>query len=664
MQCVRSTLTDVRAASPVDRDGPATALQLADGATAAGDVDGAVAHLSAAVRALTAAGDSRQAAMTCARLGDVFANMLGNKVAARPWFMRAMRLVEDEPPCLEQGYAAVAAMGCDVDDPAVLRDRAALALDRARRFGDVDLEVKALADGGLADVQAGRVAEGMAMIDEAMALACGGGTNDAGVIAKSVCSFFTACYFTADFERVEVWNRSLRQRGLLGAAPGPQAFLSSHCDSVQGTLLCHLGRWSEAEIVLTRAFAELEAVMPGAAWHPPIALAELRILQGRLTEAEALLLGRDDHIQALLPTARLHLARGDFDLARATATRGLRMMGDDRVRAAALLGVLVEAELGRGDVARAAQASAELDVRTRGLGLPALGADAARLRARVSAAQGHVADGVAALQEGLDDLAAVDLPLLRASLHLDLARLHDTAGDRAEAVVEARAAAALLVRLDVIVAADDATMLRRLGVEAASRPVAVGCRVATLQRDGVWWTAGCGETTVRVRDTKGLRYLAELVAHPATERHALDLVDLVEGVSDAGVDRRRLGDAGARLDAQSRDAYRRRVAELRDEVEDALAVEDDDRAAARQAELDGLVAELARAFGLGGRDRRAASAAERARLNVTRALRAALAKLSDALPDAGAVLDRRVRTGLFCAYEPHPDDEAIWSVQP
>jgi len=653
----------VGVASAVDGDDPAAPLQLADEAMAAGDVDRAVAHLSAAVRALTAAGDNRQAATTCARLGDVFANWLGNKVAARPWFTRAMRLIENEPPCPEQGYAAVAPMGCDVDDPAVLIDRAALALDRARRFGDVDLETKALADGGLGHVQAGRVAEGMAMIDEAMALACGGGTKDAGMIGKAVCSFFTACYYTADFERVEVWSRALRQRGVIGSASVPQAFLSSHCRSVQGTLLCHLGRWGEAEDLLRRTSAEFEEVMPGGAWHPPIALAELRILQGRLAEAEALLLGRDDHIQALLPTARLHLARGDFDLACATARRGLRLMGDDRVRAAALLGVLVEAELSRGDVNQAAVASAELDMRTRGLNLAALGADAARQRARVSAAQGNTAAAVAALQEGLDDVATADLPLLKMSLYLDLARLHETAGDHAEAVVEARAAAALLARLDVVVRASDAAMLRRLGVEAVARRVRVGCRVATLSPDGVWWTAECGDTVVRLHDTKGLRYLAELVGHPGTERHALDLVDLVEGVSDIGIDRRRLGDAGPLLDAQSRAAYRHRVAELRDDVEDALAVEDDDRAAKLQAELDSLVGELARAVGLGGRGRKASSVAEKARLNVTRAMRAALTKLTEALPAPGAVLDRRVRTGLFCCYEPHPDDETIWSVQ-
>ena len=250
-------------------------------------------------------------------------------------------------------------------------------------------------------------------------------------------------------------------------------------------------------------------------------------------------------------------------------------------------------------------------------------------------------------------------------MHLDLARLHEAAGDTAAAVVEARAASAMLAGLDIVVAADDATLLARLGVGLAQRqPVAV-CRVATLTQDGSWWTAGCGETSVRLRATLGLRYLAELLARPGVERHALDLVDRVEGVATAGtgVDRRLLGDAGALLDRASRDAYRHRVEELRSEVEDALAREDDDRAAKVQAELDAVVAELARAFGLGGRERRASSAAEKARLNVTRALRSAVAKIVEALPEPGAVLDRRVRTGLFCAYDPHPDDEVVWSVQ-
>ncbi|GIU87393.1 MAG: hypothetical protein KatS3mg009_1908 [Acidimicrobiia bacterium] len=141
-------------------------------------------RFSAAIRAFHAAGDPRGEAVACARLGELFEIVLSNRVAARPWFERAQRLLADEEPCVEQGWVAVAPMGCDVDDPAVLEERAALALDRARRFRDADLEVKALADGGLARVQAGNVTDGMAMIDEAMALACGGAAGDVEVLGE------------------------------------------------------------------------------------------------------------------------------------------------------------------------------------------------------------------------------------------------------------------------------------------------------------------------------------------------------------------------------------------------------------------------------------------------------------------------------------------------
>ena len=93
---------------------------------------------------------------------------------------------------------------------------------------------------------------------------------------------------------------------------------------MQATLLVELGRWTEAEAVLTRAKADFDAVMHVPSWHPDVALADLRIRQGRLAEAEVLLLGKDQAIDGLLPAARLHLARGDNDLARAMALRGLR----------------------------------------------------------------------------------------------------------------------------------------------------------------------------------------------------------------------------------------------------------------------------------------------------------------------------------------------------
>jgi hypothetical protein len=636
------------------------ALELADEATARADVESAVAHLSGAVRGFTAADDKRRAAMACVRLGDTLANAMGNLTASRAWFARARRLVETEPPCLEQGWVAVAAMGCDVDDPAELQAAAELALDRARRFGDVNLETKALADAGLAHVQAGRVREGMALLDEAMALACGP-ADDTSTAAKSVCSFFTACYFTADFDRAGSWTDLLRRHGLVSLAPGPTVFLSSHCDSVQAALLVELGRWTEAEGLLSRAKASFEAAMHMPSWHPDIALADLRVRQGRLAEAEALLLGKDQAVHALLPAARLHLARGDHDLARAAALRGLRVIGDDRLRAVELLTVLVDAELARGDMGAAAAASADLNARTRGVDLPALQARAAAARARALAAADDAEGAISELEAAVDRLDAAQLPWLRATLLLDLARLRDRSGDRAAATLDAQAAAAVLGRLDVVLVADDASLVERLG---GSPSIAGTAETAALGRDGKWWVASSGGSSVRMADTKGLRYLAELVARPGVERHALDLVDRVEGPAPVGgPDRRALGDAGEALDARARAAYRHRVEQLRAEADEALASGRLDTAEAKQAELDQLVAQLAQAFGLGGRQRRAASAAERARLNVTRALRAAVAKLVDAMPSAGEVLDRRIRTGVYCAYEPDPADKLRWIVQ-
>jgi len=637
------------------------ALELADEAWARFDVDAVIAHLSTAIRGFTAADDKRRAAMACVQLGEMFANGLGNLTASRAWFSRARRLVENEPPCIEQGWVAVAAMGCDVDDPAELLAAAELALDRARRFGDLNLETKALADAGLAHVQAGRVAEGMALLDEAMALACGP-ADDTATAAKSACSFFTACYFTADFERAGSWTDLLRQHGLMGPERGEPVFLAGHCDSVQATLLMELGQWSEAEAVLVQAKTNFETAMQATSWHPDIALADLRIRQGRYTDAEALLLGKDQALQALLPAARLHLARGDHDLARAAALRGLRVIGEDQLRAAELLTVLVDAQLAQGEIDEATATCAELTRRVSGLDISPLRARAAAARARVLARAGDVGQAIALLETNVDQLDTQKLPWLRAALLIELARLRDNAGDNAGATLDAKAASAALAALDVVATPDDIALLERLGQSSATGRSAAP--TAELASAGKWWIASFGGTSVRLPDTKGLRYLAELLARPGAERHVLDLVDRVEGVAPSGgVDRRALGDAGAVLDAQARLAYRHRVEHLRAEADDAIASGRLETAEACQAELDQLVSQLAQAYGLGGRERRSASAAERARLNVTRALRSAISRLVETVPEAAAVLDPRVRTGLYCAYSPATDDEVRWIVQ-
>jgi hypothetical protein len=196
------------------------------------------------------------------------------------------------------------------------------------------------------------------------------------------------------------------------------------------------------------------------------------------------------------------------------------------------------------------------------------------------------------------------------------------------------------------------------------RPVA---SFDVFRREGDYWSVSFDGHTVRVRDLKGMRYLARLLADPGREYHVLDLVAAETG-SDAQVDSSRaaglpraaLGDAGEGLDAQAKDAYRRRLTEIEDDLEQARAIGDAERAAQADAERDFLVQELGRAFGLGGRDRRAASASERARAAVTRAVRQAMTRIAEHHPQLGQHLSRTIRTGTYCAYVPDPRAPTDW----
>jgi hypothetical protein len=122
-----------------------------------------------------------------------------------------------------------------------------------------------------------------------------------------------------------------------------------------------------------------------------------------------------------------------------------------------------------------------------------------------------------------------------------------------------------------------------------------------------------------------------------------------------------LGDAGEILDERAKTAYRRRLAEIEEDIEQARALDDTDREAQADAERAFLVRELASAVGLGGRDRRAASDSERARSGVTRAVRQAIARIGEHHPQLGEHLTRSIRTGTYCAYVPDPNTPATWA---
>ena len=116
------------------------------------------------------------------------------------------------------------------------------------------------------------------------------------------------------------------------------------------------------------------------------------------------------------------------------------------------------------------------------------------------------------------------------------------------------------------------------------------------------------------------------------------------------------------LDAQAKAAYKRRLEDLRESLDEATRFNDLERAARTRAEMEFLTRELARAVGLRGRDRPASSPAERARLNVTRAIKAVVKRISQQHPLLGRYLDTTIKTGSFCSYTPDPRIQIRWEL--
>jgi eukaryotic-like serine/threonine-protein kinase len=206
---------------------------------------------------------------------------------------------------------------------------------------------------------------------------------------------------------------------------------------------------------------------------------------------------------------------------------------------------------------------------------------------------------------------------------------------------------------------------------AAAQPAAG----AVFRREGDVWTLAYQGELARLRDARGLGYLACLLGRPGQEVHVLELVAAVQGPAagtppdrrrsdalQAGLTPSRLDDTVPLLDAQAREAYRRRLGELEDDLEQARSWADPERAARAEAEIDALVDELARAAGLGGRDRAAPSPAERARVSVTKAIRNALKTIARHSPALGDHLAASVHTGRFCSYAPPGEAPPAWSL--
>jgi tetratricopeptide (TPR) repeat protein len=186
-------------------------------------------------------------------------------------------------------------------------------------------------------------------------------------------------------------------------------------------------------------------------------------------------------------------------------------------------------------------------------------------------------------------------------------------------------------------------------------------RGSTFRRDGEMWTVTHAGHLLHLKDAKGLHYLAHLLRHPGRDVHVLDLVAVATRSDDADAKRYlKTADAGEVLDGRARAAYGARLAELREDLDEAERFADRGRMERTRGEIEFLTEQLASAVGLGGRERRTGRASERARAAVTQTIRGTLRKIADAIPSLGPALGDRIRTGTYCRYDPPADARIDW----
>jgi tetratricopeptide (TPR) repeat protein len=666
-------------------DGPDLTL-LAGVAYAAGRLDVTISAWERAYAQSVHAGDHLAAAEAAVRVAMHLLFDTALMAPVRGWIKRAERLLEgyDETPA--HAWLAVVR-----NYERLLSGDFEAAQQWARQAIAIGTKCNpaAAAIGRVAEARglilAGDVSQGLGLLDDAAGAVVSGELDplSTGIV---YCELVCALQAVGQYDLAEEWTAAM-ERWRHGQ---PVGSVHGRCRVHRAEILRLRGSYPEAEQEALLACEELRPYLRRELGWPLTELGRIRLRRGDIQGAEEAFLAAYEVGWDPQPgLALVHLAKGEVFLAAQSIRAALEhplsvpskeLPPNTELRRVPLLEAQVEIELAAGNLELARAAADHLSRIAVLFASTAFAASAALARGRVALAEGDTAPARHDFKQAVHLWNQVGAPYETALARMGLACAHRAEGNEERAALEFRTArlgfervgavdqAAGAVRACGDAGRDDSRAYERL---PRARP-AVAARVTdenVFRREGDYWSVAFDGLTVRVRDLKGLRYLARLLADPGREFHVLDLVAVERGWSgDAGRGTERglassSGlDASVLLDAQAKAAYRRRLAEIDEDIEEARVLRDDERAAQAEAERDFLVRELARAVGLGGRDRRADSASERARASVTRAVRQSLARIHEYHPRLGEHLDRAIRTGTYCAYLPDPRVPPVWKL--
>jgi DNA-binding NarL/FixJ family response regulator len=429
----------------------------------------AVVHRERAYAGFRRVGELARAARIALWLSREYALAFGNEAVAGGWLARAERLLRDVAPGAEQGWLDLARSE-RTQDKAESAQLASQALGVALGAHDTDLELRALAQLGLAEVELGSVDQGLVHLDEAMAAVTSGEPASLETFADVCCTLMLACERAGDADRPQQWSHVLEAF----VRRYDHITLLAFCRTCCADVYAANGRIDAAEDELVAAIRELTDAGQRSRCVPPAArLAEIRVLQGRFDEAEQLLLGLEADPDAVRAVVAMRLARGELRTAEELAARRLDEIGRENLLAVPLLEQLVQIRLADDRVEAAHDTAEALAGIAGSTGRERAEAAAALARGRVAHAAGE-ADAVNMLQQAVNGYARLGLRLEVALARLELARAL-AAQSPPGAIETARHARNELEALGATRDADAAAaLMRSLGARGRSGPRSLG----------------------------------------------------------------------------------------------------------------------------------------------------------------------------------------------
>ncbi len=645
---------------------------LAEVAYAAGRLDLTIEAWERAHALSMRAGDRLAAAGAAVRLAMHLLLDTALMAPVRGWVGRAERLLDGTAETPVHAWLAVVRnyermLSGDFDGA---RQWARKAIDLGTRCNPTAAALGRIAEARCL-ILAGNVPEGLAFLDDA-AIATLSGELDP--LSRGIVYCEVVCAFQAlgQYDLAEEWSAAM-ERWCPGEGVGS---IHGRCRVHRAEILRLRGACVEAEQQALLACEELRPYLRREFGWPLTELGRIRLRRGNIAGAEAAFRAAHEVGWDAQPgLALVQLEKGEV----APAARSIRealenplyvpskeLPPNTELRRVPLLEAQVDIELAAEDLGRAREAADQLSQIAARFGRSALVAGASLAQGKVRLAAGDTAGARRRFEVARDLWSEIGAPYEMALARMGLAHAHRAEGNEQLAVPELEAARSAFERVGGV--GREAEAARAYGL-ASPPATAIAARDTLFRREGDFWSLSFDGRTVRVRDLRGLHYLARLLADPGREFHVLDLVAGAQTISIAARATAEDGltivtdtNAGVLLDARSRQAYRRRLAETEADLDEARALADDGRIAQSEAERDFLLRELARAVGLGGRDRHAGSASERARASVTRAVRHALARIREHHPTLGEHLDRATRTGTYCAYLPDPRVPTAWKL--